>query len=329
MLADCFLLPLDREFEPEREPLVARDREGEDARVAMVASLRDRGLRAARYTPPGVSGEGYCSNMGWYVPRPVAPDLAERLVCSWTAEIEGTHRLVPDGCIDLMWLEGAGVILCGPDTSSWTFSLPPGTKSVGIRFRPGLVADLFRAPLNELRNRRAGLADLAGARLGRTVTAQLDEAPDATARVAVLEDLARELRRRTDDTDPWAGRIGRALAGRNWRISDLAAETAITERQLERRSQRYFGYGPATLRSILRLQRFMRLARSRPSAQLAELAAEAGYADQAHLSRECRTISGQTPTQLLAGQAPDWHGGLPLFLGTPRDPSHRPLRTTR
>lgn len=267
--------------------------------------------------------------MSWYVPRAVAPDLSERLVCSWTAEIEGTHRLVPDGCVDLMWLEGAGVVLCGPDTSAWTFTLPPGTKSVGIRFRPGLVADLFKTSLNELRNRRAGLADLAGERLGRTVTAQLDEAADATRRVAVLEDLTRDLRRRTEDADPWAGRVGRALAGRSWLISDLAAETALTERQLERRSQRFFGYGPATLRSILRLQRFMRLARSRRYAQLAELAAETGYADQAHLSRECRTISGLTPTQLLAGQAPDWHGGLPLFLGTPRNPLVPPTRRGR
>jgi AraC-like DNA-binding protein len=64
----------------------------------------------------------------------------------------------------------------------------------------------------------------------------------------------------------------------------------------------------------------MRLARRRPFTQLAELAADAGYSDQAHLSRECRSIAGQTPTELLAGQAPDWHGGLPLFLGTPRDP---------
>jgi AraC-like DNA-binding protein len=258
--------------------------------------------------------------MSWYEPRAVAPDLADRLVCSWTAEIKGTHRLVPDGCVDLMWLDGAGIILCGPDTGSWDFTLPPGTRSVGIRFRPGLVADLFRISLAELRNRRVGLADLTGDQAARTVTAQLEDSADPSARVAVLESVARDLRGRCDVEDPWAGTVGQALAGHSWRISELAAETAMTERQLERRSHRFFGYGPATLRSILRLQRFMGLARRRPSAQLAELAAEAGYADQAHLSRECRSIGGQTPTELLAGQAPDWHGGLPLFLGTPRDP---------
>jgi len=259
--------------------------------------------------------------MSWYVPRAVAPDLADRLVCSWTAEIKGTHRLVPDGCVDLMWLDGVGIVLCGPDTGSWTFTLPPGTRSVGIRFRPGLVADLFRTSLAELRNRRVGLADLTGDQAARTVTARLEDAAGPAAQVAVLESAARELRRHVDTEDPWAGVVGGALAQHSWRISDLASETAMTERQLERRSHRFFGYGPSTLRSILRLQRFMGLARRRPYAQLAELAAEAGYSDQAHLSRDCRTIGGQTPTELLAGQAPDWHGGLPLFLGTPRDPS--------
>lgn len=273
--------------------------------------------------------------MAWYDPRPVAPDLSDRLVCSWTAEIRGTHRLVPDGCVDLMWLERPGgdgrpgtgqVVLCGPETRAWTFTLPPGTRSAGIRFRPGLAADLFRTSLAELRNRRADLADLLGARTARALTARLDDAADGDARVAALEDAARELRRTVPDLDPWAGRVGGALARHNWRISELADRTAMTQRQLERRSNRFFGYGPSTLRSILRLQRFMRLARRRPAAQLAELAAEAGYADQAHLSRECRTVAGQTPTELLAGQAPDWHGGLPLYLGLPRDPRAQVVR---
>ena len=88
----------------------------------------------------------------------------------------------------------------------------------------------------------------------------------------------------------------------------LADAASVTERQLQRRCNDAFGYGPATLRGILRLQRFMALAQSGTRAGLADLAATAGYSDQAHLSRECRRISSLTPSDLLASEAPDWHG---------------------
>ena len=58
--------------------------------------------------------------------------------------------------------------------------------------------------------------------------------------------------------------------------------------------------GPKTLDRILRLQRFLALGRADPSAGLARLAADAGYADQAHLGRDCRALADATPTQLIA-----------------------------
>jgi AraC-like DNA-binding protein len=54
-----------------------------------------------------------------------------------------------------------------------------------------------------------------------------------------------------------------------------------------------FGYGPAVLARILRLQRALRLARSHEGPlRLAELAAAAGYFDQQHLAHEVRVIMG-------------------------------------
>jgi hypothetical protein len=65
------------------------------------------------------------------------------------------------------------------------------------------------------------------------------------------------------------------------------------------------GYGPATLVRVQRFQRFLALAGVHPGATLARLAADAGHADQAHLARECRRLSGLAPAALLAtGAAP-------------------------
>jgi len=62
--------------------------------------------------------------MAWYVAAPVAPDLSRDLVTAWTVRTEGRHRLVPDGCVDVLWIDNGTVWVCGPETSAWSFRLP-------------------------------------------------------------------------------------------------------------------------------------------------------------------------------------------------------------
>jgi AraC-like DNA-binding protein len=91
------------------------------------------------------------------------------------------------------------------------------------------------------------------------------------------------------------------MASRATSLRTLAAELFISERQLRRRCESAVGLGPKTLHRILRYQRFLALAWTleRPSEQLARLAAEAGYADQAHLTREAVRLQGRPPRELL------------------------------
>ena len=65
------------------------------------------------------------------------------------------------------------------------------------------------------------------------------------------------------------------------------------------------GIGPKTLQRTLRFQGYLALAQATKHGSLvADLAAEVGYADQAHLSRECVRLTGLTPRELL-GDAVD------------------------
>ncbi|HEX8803146.1 MAG TPA: helix-turn-helix domain-containing protein, partial [Acidimicrobiales bacterium] len=80
----------------------------------------------------------------------------------------------------------------------------------------------------------------------------------------------------------------------------LARSTGLSERHLLRRCRAAFGYGPARLTRILRIQRLLHLARTQPGAvRLADLAATAGYVDQQHLTHEVRAVFDTTPTALL------------------------------
>jgi len=88
-------------------------------------------------------------------------------------------------------------------------------------------------------------------------------------------------------------------------LRQLASRLGLSERTLRRRSLDYFGHAPDRLGAIARLQLFLAAAGREKEKGLAELALAAGYADQAHLTRECRRLTGLTPAALRAQLAPE------------------------
>lgn len=76
----------------------------------------------------------------------------------------------------------------------------------------------------------------------------------------------------------------------------MAADLGLSERQLRRTCLDAFGYGPKVLQRILRFQQAKRLIES--GVPLADVAYQAGYSDQAHLTREVTSLAATTPTRL-------------------------------
>jgi transcriptional regulator GlxA family with amidase domain len=84
------------------------------------------------------------------------------------------------------------------------------------------------------------------------------------------------------------------------RVDELASSLGFSERQLRRRFLAAVGYGPKMLQRVLRLRRFLAHAGQCSEEGLARAANEAGYADQAHLSRDVRALTGLTPGELVS-----------------------------
>lgn len=239
--------------------------------------------------------------MSWISSSAVPADLAGDLVTAWTARVEGPHRLLPDGCVDVLWIDNGTAWVCGPETTAWTFTLPPGTEAVGVRFRPGRAGSVLGFDTPELRNYRVPLGDIVGARTGRRLVDRVGDASAPGAKLRVLQEYARSWTSKAPAADVVAQAVTSVLRRDiTTPVAVMADATALSERQLRRRCLAAFGYGPATLRRILRLQQFVRLARH-PAApkELAGLAVAAGYTDQAHLSHECRAIAGVSPRVLI------------------------------
>jgi AraC-like DNA-binding protein len=91
------------------------------------------------------------------------------------------------------------------------------------------------------------------------------------------------------------------LAGRRTRVSSVAASMFVSERELRRRFKAAVGLSPKKLERILRFQRFLAFLHTGGCSTLglARGAVALGYADQAHLTRECVRLSGVPPAELI------------------------------
>lgn len=241
------------------------------------------------------------SSTPWYQVAPPPPSLAAVLACTWTAEPSGRHRLVPDACLDLLWLSNGQLWLCGPEVKAWTFQLPTGITAAGVRFRPGVVPALFGVSAHALLDRRLPWAQVVGSGVERKVARQLALATDPLGRVRVLEHHVAALAGTADGPDPFAEAVLLHVAEHPRVVAaHVASAVGLTTRQLHRRCLVSFGYGVATLARIVRFHRFWSAAHlAPPGTPLTVLAHAAGYADHAHLARDCRAITGSAPSRFL------------------------------
>lgn len=245
----------------------------------------------------------------WYTPVDPPGDLTRILACSWTAAPSGVHRLTPDACCDLLRIDGGRFVLCGPERTSWTFELPVGSTAVGVRFRPGLVRAVFGLDVSTILDRRVPFDEIVGPRRAAAADAAVARHDDPTARRTALVDVVRDIVTDGDTTlgpAPEAELILRTLdESPSADQAELASALGVSVRTLHRVSTRHFGYGTATLARILRFQRFLSVVSTTGTPRpLAEYAARAGYADQAHLSRDCRAITSLTTQEFLAEYFP-------------------------
>ncbi|MDY0911050.1 helix-turn-helix domain-containing protein [Microbacterium sp. CFBP9034] len=81
------------------------------------------------------------------------------------------------------------------------------------------------------------------------------------------------------------------------RVEDAAARLSVSPRTLQRLAHRTVGLPPATMIRRRRLQEAAQHVREDPDASLAEIAVSLGYADQAHLANDFRTVLGMTATE--------------------------------
>lgn len=174
----------------------------------------------------------------------------------------------------------------------------PRYHGLSLDLTPVGAVRLLGRPLADLHDRCVPLADL-DADLGR-LAERVAAAPDWPTRFDLVE--AALLRRLGDGPDhvrpelAWAFDALKRSGGRV-SVAGLATCLGWSRRHLTGRFSRTFGVPPKRMARLVRFERAAALVAA-PGLDLATLAADTGFSDQAHLTREVRALSGLTPTAL-------------------------------
>jgi AraC-like DNA-binding protein len=245
-----------------------------------------------------------------YVERAPLPGLAGVVRTVWiqrTGAAAYVQRHLPTGGVEIHCPIGGDPQLLGPLTGPVIEVIPAHTTIVGVRFQPGTAPPLPTV-LNELVDQRLGLAQLWGRSVDRLVEAMAGAGTPERALMLLQAHLLREFRS-VACVDSLVGEAVQTLMP--WHpvnIDTLATYLALSSSQLRRRCLHAVGVSPKVLQRTLRFQGFLALAQAgvvtagrRGADGMAGLAVDLGYADQAHLSRECLRLSGLTPRQLVCG----------------------------
>lgn len=193
----------------------------------------------------------------------------------------------------------------GLQTSSVLIQQDPYQCGVQLELNPLGVRALLGVSAAELSGAVVDLADLQ-----RPALAQLPErlyaAPGWPQRFAVLDQVLAAAVAGAGEVPPevrWAWRRMIHDGGRG-AVSELAAEVGWSRRHFGERFRAEVGLAPKQAARVVRFERASAALRDEPRRPLAELAADCGYYDQAHLTNEWQAMAGCTPSTWVAEELP-------------------------
>ena len=254
------------------------------------------------WNPRGVVGGAAMkrdSPAGRHLPDPALEPFVEHY---WTVawDLRGrapvTRETLPHPSVHLVIEEGRSG-LAGPSTARFSRTLEGRGRALGIKFAPGGFRPFWRGPVSQLADRVLGLDEAfgqAGLDLEAAVLARGDD-EDA----AVAEAEAFLLRRRPE---PGAeGLLARRIVARIledrrlMRAESVAEDAGLSLRALQRLFSDHVGASPKWVIRRYRLHEAMARLESGDALDLAALALDLGYFDQAHFNRDFKAVLGRPP----------------------------------
>jgi AraC-like DNA-binding protein len=263
-----------------------------------------------------------------YRQYPVPEPLRHHVACLWRLSdadpSTGTQTIYPDGYCELIvhlrtpprcwdaaggWHDQAVTLFAAQRVTAVKLAISAPLDCVGLRLQPAASDMIASKTLPALRDR---IVDLAG--LDRAFSKSLRAA--ARSFVAGSDAALWRLMTRRSVSHRLDARIGNAVErlqiSKGMTRIDAAARTAgMSIRGFQTRFRSRVGLAPKEFARLMRLQATLR-ALDDGDASLCEVAADSGFADQAHATRDVRRITGLTPAKLRAALRDDRGGDVAM-----------------
>lgn len=232
-------------------------------------------------------------------------DLQPWIACLWSLQApaaEQPHTVYPDGRCELIlhsgeppwaqdaqgrWRRQGRLLFAAQGRQALRLWARAPLHCIGLRLQPAAAASLWPAPLGaeRLLAWRDRVVNLQGV---DDVLGPMLELADWPAWRCRLQPLDEAMRAACAHLDARSGLCT---------VAALADHLGLGLRRLQTRFQRAVGLSPKEYTRIRRLQSCLRLLDAQADS-LADAAQQAGYADQAHASRDLRAFTGSTPARL-------------------------------
>lgn len=222
----------------------------------------------------------------------------------WSSEVSGSIEVLPDGCMDILSIDGE-LVLAGSDTSVARVECPEPTRFLGVRFLPGTLPSWLSVNPKDVLNSRVRLSEVLTCShyqmLLDSVGAQVEQCAFGDEAPGFERGLGEFFRRTMPRGNESRSGVVEAIAVAARSGGSLAAsalQLGFSERQLHRICLSAFGYGYATLARVTRFQ--SAVGRLTSGMSLAAVAAACGYSDQSHMTRDFQALGGASPHTLRA-----------------------------
>jgi AraC-like DNA-binding protein len=259
--------------------------------------------------------------MQYKITKP-SPQLTPFIKQYWSMNLQmkecekHAHRIVPSGLFELIFYFNDI-----PETSDKTKNITSNINITGqlngfhdiivkgnislfsVYFQPYGLSLMLNIPLREIFNHSVPLADLLKGKVAG-LEDKMYEASDHNACVQVIEayiwNLIREnsknyhqqrIKHVVENISKW---------GVQTDIDSLASDAFLSRRQFDRSFANIIGTSPKQFIRIVRFQKAIHLKAQNSGNSLTEIAAHAGYFDQAHMINEFKLLSGYTPSEFFS-----------------------------
>src|SRR5438105_3471018 len=245
--------------------------------------------------------------MSTYREYPPSAVLREYVDCYWTRtgdiELPSAHRILPDGCIDIIFDFGSrstDAFVIGPMTRPLLVDAESPENMIAVRFRPGGAFAFFNLPMHALTNARVEVANFwkdAGA-----FEESIIERASIHERIAALERALVARLPFARSIDPRISSAIKSLKRTSGQmpIDSIGSEFGMSRQHLTRKFQEHVGISPKFFARVVRMQDMLRRVENVRDVDWCTLALDSGYYDQAHMIDDFRDLCGISPARYLA-----------------------------